>query len=149
MKSNRMRKRTKQGLVIAAAALGVSGLALADPEPKGCRPEKLDGLYVFSATGYTIVSSVAQPKAIVELIRFNGDGTLTVPGATRSVNGEIFSSPPGGTGTYTLGADCVGTLAFTPGPAFALFASPKGEDAWMIQTTAGNVLQGNVTRVSH
>jgi len=151
MKSNSMRKLTKQGLVIAAAALGVSGLALADPEPKGCRPEKLDGLYVFSATGYTIVSSVAQPKAIVELIRFNGDGTLTVPGATRSVNGEIFSSPPGGTGTYTLGADCVGTLAFTlpPGPTFDLFASPKGEDLWMIQTNPNNVFQGNVTRVSH
>ena len=148
MKSNSMRKLTKQGLVIAAAALGVSGLALADPEPKGCRPEKLDGLYVFSATGYTIVEGVAQPKAIVELIRFNGDLTLSVPGATRSVNGTIARSPPNGAGTYTLGADCIGTLAFTGGPTFDLFASPKGEDLWMIQTNPNNVLQGNVTRVS-
>jgi hypothetical protein len=44
------------------------------------------------------------PKAIVELIRFNGDGTLSVPGATRSVNGTVASSLPGGTGTYDRGS---------------------------------------------
>jgi len=104
---------------------------------------------VFSATGYTIVAGVAQPKAIVELIRFNGDGTLTVPGATRSINGVIGQVPAGGTGTYTLGADCIGTLAFTGGPTFDVFASPKGEDLWMIQTNPNSVFQGNVTRVSH
>jgi len=141
-------KVTKQIVAVASAVLGFSGVAFADDDAATCRAEKLDGLYVFSATGFTIAAGVAQPKAIVELIRFNGDGTLSVPGATRSINGVIGQIPPGGTGTYTLEADCRGTLTFTGGPAFDIFASPKGEDVWMIQTNPNNVFQGNVTRIS-
>jgi hypothetical protein len=138
--------------VWAGAALSLSISSAAHPNDDGavCREQKLNGLYVFSATGYTIVNGVTQPKAIVELIRFNGDGSLSVPGATRSTNGVITQVPPGGTGTYTLGADCRGSLAFSGGgPTFDIFASPKGEDMWMIQTNPNNIFQGNVTRVSH
>ena len=135
-------------LIIAAIAVAASTSSLADDAPRSCSVESLTGLYVFSATGYIIVGGVAQPKAIVEMIRFNGDGTLTVPAATRSINGVIGRSPPGGTGTYTLEAGCNGTLSFTGGPSFDIFVSPKGEDLWMIQTNDGTVFQGNVTRVS-
>jgi len=135
-------------LIIAAIAVAASTSSLADDAPRSCSVESLTGLYVFSATGYIIVGGVAQPKAIVEMIRFNGDGTLTVPAATRSINGVIGTSPPGGAGAYTLEPDCKGTLAFTVGPSFDIFASPKGDDLWMIQTNANNVLQGNVTRAS-
>ena len=143
-----MRDMNKHLWATAALAMCLSGAALADDEGQQCFRHKLNGLYVFSATGYVIVSGAAQPKAIVELIRFNGDGTLSVPGATRSINGVIGVSPPGGTGTYTLDTDCRGTVAFTGGPSFDIFASPQGEDLWMIQNNANNVLQGNVTRVS-
>jgi hypothetical protein len=143
-----MKKPTIQ---VCLAMLAVAGSAVAQSvdDAKQCREGSLDGLYVFSATGYTIVGGVAQPKAIVELIRFDGGGQLTVPGATRSVNGVITVIPPGGTGSYTLNADCRGTLTFSGGPSFDIFASPKGEDFWMIQTNPNNVFQGNVTRVSH
>jgi len=144
-----MKNLTMQRYIIAAMALGVSGVALADNDAIRCRPERLDGMYVFSATGYTIDPvSGALPKAIVELIRFNGDGTLTVVGSTRSINGVILHSAPNDFGTYAIGDNCVGTLAFDHGPSFDLFASPKGEDLWMIQTNPNNVFQGNVTRVS-
>ena len=77
--------------VWAGAALSLSISSAAHPNDDGaaCREQKLNGLYVFSATGYTIVNGITQPKAIVELIRFNGDGSLSVPGATRSTNGVI------------------------------------------------------------
>ena len=143
-----MSKSILRTLIIAATGLVASGNALADDTPRACGVENLTGLYVFSATGYIIVAGVAQPKAIVEAIRFNGDETLTVPAATRGINGVIGRSPPGGTGTYTLDANCKGTLSFTGGPSFDIFASPKGEDLWMIQTNDGTVFQGNVTRVS-
>src|SRR5205814_9143258 len=125
-----MRKLTKQRLMVAAIALGVASVASADKDGKGCSVQTLDGLYVFSATGYIIVPGAApQPKAIVEFIRFNGDGTLTVPGATRSLNGVIAEIPPGGGGTYILGSDCRGSLQFNNGgPSFDIFASPRGED---------------------
>lgn len=135
---------------LAACALGccLAGAAQATDQPPQCREKRLNGLFVFSATGYTIVSGAALPKAIVELIRFNGDGTLSVPGATRSINGVIGQIPPGGTGTYTLNADCRGTVAFTAGPSFDIFAAPGGGNLWMIQTNPDNVLEGNARRVS-
>jgi hypothetical protein len=142
----RLMKQLSAGVVLS---LSMSALAFADDRLSECREYLLNGLYVFSATGYTIVSGVAQPKALVELIRFNGDGTLSVPGATRSINGVIAQSPSGGTGTYVLDADCRGSLGFTGGPTFDIFAAPNGTDLWMIQTNPNNIFQGNVTKVSH
>jgi hypothetical protein len=133
--------------VAALAATLVASLP-AHATPAACGVQALSGLYVFTATGSSIVGGAAQPKAIVELIRMNGDGTLLVGGATRSVNGVIAQIPPGGTGTYTLEADCRGSLVFTGGPSFDIFVSPKGVEFWMIQTNPDNVFQGNVKRVS-
>jgi hypothetical protein len=137
---------------LGALCLGAPLAALAQNEP--CRTESLKGLYVFSASGHVSIGGAMAPKAIVELIRFNGDGTLSVPGATRSVNGTVASSPPGGTGTYDLGTpypeqSCWGRLSFAPsGPHFDIFVSPRGDELWMIQTDAGNVFQGRVTKVA-
>jgi len=143
-----MNKFSRQAIAGAAIALGVSGLSVAEDGKRECAPDTLDGLYIFNATGYNIVAGAAQPKAIVELIRFNGDGTLTVPAATHSINGVVAQSPPGGTGTYSVEADCTGTLAFTHGPTFDLFIPPRGDELWMIQTDQNTVFQGNVVRLS-
>ena len=143
-----MKRFALRAMMIAAIGTAASSPVLAADEDTTCMRHKLDGLYVFSATGYTIVAGVAQPKAIVELIRFNGNGTLSVPAATRSINGVVAASPPGGTRTYTVEADCTGTLSFTGGPSFDIFVAPRGDDLWMIQTNPNNVFQGNVTRLS-
>jgi hypothetical protein len=82
------------------------------------------------------------------LIRFNGDGTLSVESATVSINGVIMRTPPGGTGLYALDADCRGTLSFTPGPSFDLVAAPLGTQAWLIQTNPNDVFRGDVQKVS-
>src|ERR1041384_6313238 len=88
-----MKRLTRQSLVAVAMAVGVSGVALADND---CSLKTLRGSYVFAANGYNIVSGIAQPKTIVEVIDFNGDGTLSVPAATRSLNGVIARTSPGG-----------------------------------------------------
>ena len=68
-------------VLVATMTLGVSGVALAKDDEHGCTVAILDGLYVFAATGNIIpADGPAQPKAIVEFILFNGDGTLDVPG---------------------------------------------------------------------
>ena len=103
---------------------------------------------MFSAKGYTIVAGVPQPKAIVEVIDFNGNGTLSVPAATLSVNGVVVRPPTGGTGSYTVDAACTGTITFA-GPLFDIFISPNGEKLWMIQTNAGTVFQGTAIRVGN
>ena len=146
----RLRKMTRQTLVAATMALGLSGIALADND---CTLKTLRGSYVFAASGFTIfnigAAGVAQPKAIVEVINFNGDGTLSVPAATRSINGVIGRSPAGGTGSYTADSSCTGTLALTGGPTFDIFISPNGEMHWMIQTNPDTVFQGTATRVAN
>jgi hypothetical protein len=144
-------------VVAAAMVLAVSGVARAhddDDDGKGCSNSTLHGLYVFTASGFNIVAGAPQPKAIVELSDFHGDGTLTVPAATVSINGAISRSTPGGTGTYTVDADCNGSLVFGPpkaaaGPAYDLFVAFKGSQIQMIQTGPGSpVFQGTAERVS-
>jgi hypothetical protein len=110
----------------------------------------MSGLYVFHTSGFNIVSGVAQPKAILEIIRFNGDGTLTVPAATVSINGTVLQSPANGPGTYTIGSNCLGSLAFgPPGPTFDLFVASEGSQIYLIQNNSGTVFQGTAERVSH
>ena len=144
-KEQGMRRLMKQSLFATAMLLVVSSVALAD---NNCTSKTLRGSYFFAASGYTIVAGVAQPKAIIEIIDFKGDGTLSVPGATRSVNGAIARTPPGGTGSYTVEAGCTGTIAFDGGPSFDIFVSPSGEKLWMIQTNSDTVFQGTATRIS-
>ena len=85
---------------------------------------------------------------------FHGDGKLTVPAATVSINGAISRSAPGGTGTYTVDADCTGSLVFGPplapaGPAYDVFVTFKGSQIQMIQTGPGSpVFQGTAERIS-
>jgi hypothetical protein len=110
----------------------------------------LQGSYLFATHGWNIVGGVAQPKAIVEGINFNGDGTLVSPFATVSINGTIVRSS-GSPGTYTVNADCTGTVSFTGGPSFDIFVDKGGKDLWMIQTGGAvpAVFEGTATRVSH
>ena len=97
-----MKQHFRTCVLAAAMALAVSGVAQAhdDDDEDACSNATLHGLYAFTASGFNIVAGVLQPKAIVELIRFNGDkaGTLTVPAATVSINGVISRSTPNGLG---------------------------------------------------
>jgi hypothetical protein len=137
---------------LAAAALICcfsAGTAVA--KDKTCSLGTLQGDYVFSASGHSLVAGAWLPKAIVESIHFNGDGTLSVTAATvanAGGSGLVTQSPPGGTGTYVLDANCKGTLQFTPGPSFDIFVAPRGREFWMIQTNPNNSFQGHVRKVS-
>ena len=148
-----MKTLIKLTLSFAALTLALGHGARAEAHDPGCSDSTLRGLYVFNATGFNIVAGVAVPKAIVEFIHFNGDGTLTVPAATRSVNGVIARSPADGLGSYNVAPDCTGSVTFgPPGPTFDVFVAPRGTKTRMIQITdptqAGAVLQGIVERIA-
>ena len=123
-----------------------SSFSSAEGERQACTERTLRGSYVFSASGFNIVGGVPQPKAIVEVIVFNGDGTLDVPAATVSLNGVIIRSPPSA-GTYTVEDNCSGTITFN-GPTYDMFLSKDGDDISMIQTNPNTVFQGLATRTS-
>ena len=136
--------------LIAALVLGTSGTARAESTPQSCSAHTLRGSYLFATHGWNIVGGIAQPKAIVEGIDFDGNGTLVSPFATVSINGTIIQSS-GAPGTYTVAADCTGTLTFTGGASFDIFVNPNGKQLWMIQTgpaAVPAVFEGTVTQVS-
>jgi hypothetical protein len=124
-----------------------SGFLAAGSERRACTVRTLRGSYVFSATGFNIVGGVQQPKAIVEVIVFQGDGTLDVAAATVSLNGVIIRSLPS-SGTYTVEDDCIGTITLN-GPTFDIFFSKDGDVISMIQTNPNTVFQGLATRGSN
>ena len=118
--------------------------AAAEGEQPPCTVRSLRGSYVFSATGFNIVGGVPQPKAIVEVIVFQGDGTLDVSAATVSLNGVIIRSLPS-SGSYTVEDGCTGTVTLN-GPTFDIVVSKGGDDISMIQTNPNTVFQGLATR---
>ena len=145
-----MKKLLTMGVLAAAFTIGSSATAAAADDGQECGPPTLHGRYVFAAQGFTVVAvngiEQSQPKAIVEVIDFNGDGTLSVEAATRSVGGVVARLPPSG-GAYTVDAECTGTMTFA-GPTFDIVVEPRGDGLWMIQTNPGAVFQGTATRVS-
>ena len=127
-----------------AMTIAICGTARAD-----CGLQTLHGPYVFNPHGFDIVDGAAQPIAVFEGIDFNGDGTLTVPFATVSVNGLILHFPPGGTGTYTLDQSCEGTLTFNDsGVHYDIFVRANGREIEMIETDANSVLNGTAEKAS-
>jgi hypothetical protein len=134
-------------LVAAATGFGTSGIARAD-NVGTCGVRTLHGPYLFATHGWNIVNGVAAPKAIVEGINFNGDGTLVSPFATVSINGVILRFA-GGVGSYTVAADCTGTVTFPGVATYDIFVEPSGNQLWMIQTSGPvpAVFEGTATRV--
>jgi hypothetical protein len=131
-------KRLTQALIVAIGATMAAIVQADNGNPNGgtCSEATLDGLYVFGASGVRGGSGVAQPRAVVEFIRFNGDGTLSVPASTANINGAIFrGGGPGQAGTYVISSNCTGSLAFgPPGPTFDLYVAPSGSEVHMMFT---------------
>jgi len=137
-------------LWVTAALITLGSITLqqgyAEEAPTDCTLATLNGPYIFDATGYNIVNSIPVPKALVELLTFNGNGTLTSL-ATVSLGGMIHSGVPG-SGSYTVNENCTGTLTFnSSGLTFDLFIAPNGGRFHMIETVSNTVLAGEVRRV--
>jgi hypothetical protein len=141
--------------------LCLPGFAAAADQPKKCSNENLKGQYVFVATGFQRAPNSPPgtpwyPKAILEVIQFNGDGTLTTPQVAIANppgdSGLIFAPPAGGApGEYFVNDDCSGTVHFfdAGNVTFRIFVDrPLGGSIRMIQTNPNNnAFQGTATRV--
>lgn len=103
---------------------------------------------MFTATGSTRAPSSTPgtpwtPKAILEVIAFNGDGSLTTPTVTVANpfgdTGGVLNPPTGGApGAYIVNDDCTGRVHFfdANGAMFNIFVEPpRGDTIWMIQTS--------------
>jgi len=133
--------------VAAALALGIAPKAQAGD--KECSDATLEGRFAFTSTGFiTDPPDLAGPFAIVGTQTFDGDGAFTAT-ATVSQNGNII--PVSIAGTYTVNADCTGTLTAQISPVditthVFFVIDDNGKEFQHIQTDPGVVVTGIARR---
>ena len=123
----------------AAMVLGSGTSAIAGPARDGqvCSVGMLRGLYIWTFDGYTRLGGNLLPKAVMQGLQFNGDGTTFNPFGTVNIGGTTIIDATGGVGTYTVAADCTGTLSITGGPSFNIYVGPGAQQIWTTQTNVG------------
>ena len=124
--------------LVTAMALGASGTARAAADAQVCSVGMLRGLYLWTFDGYAKLGGTLVPKAIMQGLRFNGDGTTFNQFGTVNIGGTIIIDATGAVGTYTVAADCTGTLSYTGGASFNIYVGPGAKQVWTTQI-AGDV----------
>ena len=121
----------------ATMAPGTSATARAATDTRACSVGMLRGLYLWTFDGYADVGGGLVPKAVMQGLRFNGDGTTFNPFGTVNIGGTIVFDATGGPGTYTVAADCTGTLTPGPGisPTFNIYVGPGAQQVWTLETS--------------
>lgn len=153
-----MRSSSTTWAVILALSACLPGYAAAQ-SVNSCGAPMLKGQYIFAATGFTRPASSAPgtpwtPKAILEVLIFNGDGSLTTPAVTVANPfgdaGNILQPPGGAPGAYIVNEDCTGRIHFfdANGVMFNIYVEPpRGDTIHLIQTNpANNVFLGTARR---
>ena len=120
----------------ATMAPGTSATARAAVD-RHCSVDMLRGLYLVTFDGYQNVGGNLVPKAIMQGTRFNGDDTLINEFGTVNIGGFIIIDATGGVGTYTVAADCTGTISITDGPSFNMYVGPGAQQIWTTQIAGG------------
>jgi hypothetical protein len=119
--------------LVAAMALGTSATAGAEADGQVCSVHTLRGLYLWTFDGYANLGGNLVPKAVMQGTRFNGDGTTINAFGTVNIGGTVIIDATGGVGTYTVAADCTGTLSITDGPSFNMYVGPGAQKLWITQ----------------
>jgi hypothetical protein len=123
--------------LVATMTLGTSATAGPAPDAQVCSVGMLRGLYLWTFDGYANLGANLVPKAVMQGLRFNGDGTTFNPFGTVNIGGTIIIDATGGVGTYTVAADCTGTLSITDGPSFNIYVGPGAQQVWTTQIAGG------------
>ncbi len=143
-------------LVMAVMLLVVAMPALTDAKDNNaagakCSEATLDGRYLFGYDGFVIKGNDQVPFALSGYEVYYGNGHVKGVAST-NVNGKVTRNEPF-SGTYTVKADCTGTVTYTDGTQFDQFIAPDGSMFTFVQTkpsefvTAGFEQQGTAKRV--
>ena len=119
--------------LVALIAMGTSGTAAAAADSQVCSEHTLRGLYLSSWDGYANIGGNLVPKTVMEGKRFHGDGTFSNDFGTVNIGGTTIINTAGPGGTYTVAADCTGTLSVPNGPSFNMYVGPGAKQLWITQ----------------
>jgi hypothetical protein len=133
--------------------LALIGTARADDDEArlSCSNATLKGTYAHAETGWSIsAQGPATPVATAGFDTFDGDGTGTGV-ITINSNGVVVADNETSTATYSVKADCTGTVVFNEAGSllhFNIYVSPSGNLFRLVGTDPGSVEAGTVTRVA-
>jgi hypothetical protein len=132
----------------ATMAPGTSATARAAADSRVCSVGMLRGLYLVTFDAYENHDGNFVPVAVMQGLQFNGDGTTYNAFGTVNIGGTIIFDATGFSGTYTVAADCTGTLSPAPGiaPTFNIYVGPGAQQVWTIQSGPDGSLTPGVSR---
>jgi hypothetical protein len=144
-KARRYTERMKRYLAALFVVLGVVGLVgvlavgrgSADEEKAAgakCSEATLLGTYLFAQNGVEIKGDEQRPFAIAGYDVFDGQGEVKGL-ASGNFNGKITRKEPL-PGTYSVKANCTGTLTFTNGTRYDIFIAPDGSMFTFVRTNS-------------
>jgi hypothetical protein len=113
-----------------------------------CSEATLHGTYLFAQNGVEIKGNDQRPFAIAGYDVFDGNGEVKGV-ASGNFNGETFRNESG-SGTYSVKANCTGTVTFKDGAATQgdVFIAPDGSMFAFVRTTPEDVAAGIDPRVT-
>jgi hypothetical protein len=143
-------KRYLAALLMVLGLLGVVGvLAVGAGYAKDenaarakCSEATLDGTYLFAQNGIEIKGNDQRPFAVAGYDVFDGNGKVRGV-SSGNFGGEVFRKDPF-TGTYSVKANCTGTVTFTDGAATQgdVFIAPDGSMFAFVRTNPEGVAAG-------
>jgi hypothetical protein len=152
-------KRYVAALLVVLGLVGIVGVlavgtGFADEENAAgakCSKATLHGTYLFAQDGVGIGGNDHAPFAIAGMEKYDGNGKVKAV-ISANFNGDVVrhQSIPG---TYTVKADCTGTVTYGPTEALDVFIAPNGSMFTFVQikpsdaVTSGFELQGTAKRV--
>jgi hypothetical protein len=129
--------------VVGVLAVGVGYAKDENAASKAkCSKATLDGTYLFAQNGVEIKGDEQRPFAIAGYDVFDGNGKVRGV-SSGNFNGEVFRNDPF-TGTYTVRANCTGTVTFKDGAATQgdMFVAPDGSKLAFVRTNPDDVAAG-------
>jgi hypothetical protein len=131
-------------VLAAAVVIGNRGIPVVHAQNKECDATSLSGAYGYSLNGY-VYDNYGYVYMLGAAGRLVSDGNGNLTGAdTYSFDGTIVKRQY--TGTYTMNADCTGSVTLTPSSGSAthadIVAVNNAKEVNLVQTDTGFILTG-------
>jgi hypothetical protein len=138
--------------VVGVLAIGAGYAKDEDAGRAKCSEATLDGTYLLAYDGVELKGNNDQrPFALAGYDVFDGNGKVKTVFSS-NFNGEVSRNETL-SGTYTVKADCTGTITYTDDSEYDLFIAPDGSMFTFVrinspkQVTSGFELRGTAKRV--
>ena len=137
----RRRFRLSATAILLPLAVALPQVArAADAGTTTCSAATLDGTYLFAFSGINVSAGGLRPFAVAGYEVYDGAGGMRSV-VTTNADGRLARNVrlPG---TYTVAADCTGTVTYADGTVYGLFIAPDGGSFVLVETNPERVAAG-------